>query len=81
MGPIGVKKHLAPFLPSHPVVGSFNSLSCRLSICKNSYSDLRHIFRFEEYMFDFQEQFPKIFRLKIKIDYPYVSLCYDQSYS
>lgn len=49
MGPIGVKKHLAPFLPSHPVVGSLNSLSSRLSICKNLYSDLRHIFRFEAY--------------------------------
>lgn len=23
MGPIGVKKHLAPFLPSHPVVGAY----------------------------------------------------------
>lgn len=23
MGPIGVKKHLAPFLPSHPVVSTF----------------------------------------------------------
>jgi glycine dehydrogenase len=23
MGPIGVKKHLAPFLPSHPVVSIF----------------------------------------------------------
>lgn len=23
MGPIGVKKHLAPFLPSHPVVKIF----------------------------------------------------------
>jgi len=23
MGPIGVKKHLAPFLPSHPVVITF----------------------------------------------------------
>jgi len=43
MGPIGVKKHLAPFLPSHPVVGTLNSLSRRLSIYKNSYSDLRHI--------------------------------------
>jgi hypothetical protein len=43
MGPIGVKKHLAPFLPSHPVVGSLNSLSSRLSICKNLYSNLRHI--------------------------------------
>ena len=49
MGPIGVKKHLAPFLPSHPVVGSLNSLSSRLSIRKNSYSNLRHIFRFEAY--------------------------------
>jgi len=43
MGPIGVKKHLAPFLPSHPVVGTLNSLSRRLSIYKNSYSDLKHI--------------------------------------
>ena len=25
MGPIGVKKHLAPFLPSHPVVRTHNS--------------------------------------------------------
>lgn len=30
-------------------------------------------------MFNFQEQFPKMFRLKIKIDFPCVSLCYDQS--
>ncbi|CAD6243290.1 unnamed protein product [Miscanthus lutarioriparius] len=49
MDPIGVKKHLAPFLPSHPVVGSLNSLSSRLSIRKNSYSNLRHIFIFEAY--------------------------------
>jgi len=32
MGPIGVKKHLAPFLPSHPVVSSLNSLS---SLCQS----------------------------------------------
>lgn len=24
MGPIGVKKHLAPFLPSHPVIDIFS---------------------------------------------------------
>lgn len=24
MGPIGVKKHLAPYLPSHPVVSTFS---------------------------------------------------------
>lgn len=27
MGPIGVKKHLAPFLPSHPVVRDIPSPS------------------------------------------------------
>lgn len=27
MGPIGVKKHLAPFLPSHPVVKIYTEIS------------------------------------------------------
>jgi glycine cleavage system protein P-like pyridoxal-binding family len=35
MGPIGVKEHLAPFLPSHPVVGALNSSSCHLSVYNN----------------------------------------------
>lgn len=26
MGPIGVKKHLAPFLPTHPVIDIFHEL-------------------------------------------------------
>ena len=26
MGPIGVKKHLAPFLPTHPVIDIFTEL-------------------------------------------------------
>lgn len=26
MGPIGVKKHLAPFLPNHPVIDIFHEL-------------------------------------------------------
>jgi glycine cleavage system protein P-like pyridoxal-binding family len=44
MGPIGVKKHLAPFLPSHPVVGILNCLSCHCQSKKVS-------FRFEDYSF------------------------------
>lgn len=34
MGPIGVKKHLAPFLPSHPVVNTF----FQLCVIDNMYS-------------------------------------------
>lgn len=30
MGPIGVKKHLAPFLPSHPVVCARTFNKCSL---------------------------------------------------
>jgi glycine cleavage system protein P-like pyridoxal-binding family len=26
VGPIGVKKHLSPFLPSHPVISLFNDI-------------------------------------------------------
>lgn len=26
MGPIGVKKHLSPFLPNHPVIDIFHEL-------------------------------------------------------
>lgn len=33
MGPIGVKKHLAPFLPSHPVVRQFFKPTVILLLC------------------------------------------------
>lgn len=33
MGPIGVKKHLAPFLPSHPVVCTFVFPLHKIKIC------------------------------------------------
>jgi hypothetical protein len=42
MGPIGVKKHLAPILQSHPVVGILNCLSCPCQY-KRVHSDLRNI--------------------------------------
>jgi hypothetical protein len=42
MGPIVIKKHLAPFLPSHPVVGILNCFSCPCQY-KRAHSDLRNI--------------------------------------
>ena len=33
MGPIGVKKHLAPYLPSHPVVSTMIPILCMWSWC------------------------------------------------
>jgi glycine dehydrogenase len=41
MGPIGVKKHLAPFLPSHPVVSSKSSSELQY-VCNSALTRARH---------------------------------------